>query len=130
MKSVMKSVLTSWALSAVIAVCLTPGLRGLARNAATSSHPPIFVQNDAPMAVPGSADAQGPVGGGDDDGNYQPGQAQNNGQEPDDPDSAEQPPPANMEQPPDSDSGNDTSAQPQSGDNGDQETPLSSGDEN
>jgi hypothetical protein len=130
MKSVTKSVLTSWALSALVAVCLTPGLRGLARHAVTSSHRLIFVQNDAPMAVPGSADAQGPVGSGDEDGNYQPGQAPNNGQEPDDPDSAEQQPPPNMEQPSDSDSGNDTSAQPQSGDNGEQEAPLSSGDEN
>ncbi len=121
----MKSVLMSWAMSAAIAICLTPGLRSLAPRAA-AAHPLTLVQDEAPVAVPGSADAQGPVGGGDDD--YQAGQAT----APDDADSAQQPP-ANMQQPPADDSGDDTSAQQPSDDDADQgATPNapSSGDDN
>ena len=113
--SQMKSLLVYWTMSAVIAICLTPGLRNItARGAAPQ---PAILAQDAPLAVPGSADAAPPAA--DDDGDYQAGQAQ--GQPQNDPDSAEQPP-TNMQQPPADDSGgDDTSAQPQSGDdNGDQ----------
>lgn len=121
----MKSVSMSWAMSAVIAICVAPGLSSLAPRGA-AAHPMTLAQDDAPMAVPGSADAQGPVGGGDDD--YQSGQAT----APDDSDAAQQPP-ANMQQPPADDNGDDTSTQQQSGDSEDQgATPNapSSGDDN
>jgi hypothetical protein len=132
MKSVqMKSALMSWAMSAVIAVCVTPGLSRVAPRGA-AAHPLTLAQDDAaPMAVPGSADAQEPVGGGE------PGQAtppDDSGQAtpPDDPDPAQQPP-VNMQQPPADDNGDDTSTQQQSGDDTYQgATPAapSSGDEN
>ena len=122
MKSVqMKSILMSWAMSAAVAICVTPALRSLASRGA-AAHPLTLAQDDAPMAVPGSADAQGPAGNGD----YQSGQAA----APEDPDAAQQPP-ANMQQPGD-DSGDDTSTQPQSGDadQGETPNPPSSGDDN
>jgi hypothetical protein len=98
----MKSASISWAMSAVLAICLTPGLSSFApRNSATD--PTALAQADGAVAVPGSADTQGP-GGGDDD--YQAGQAQ----APDDSDATEQPP-ANMQQPNADDSGDDSSAQ-------------------
>ena len=126
----MKSVSMSWAISAAIAICLTPGLGSFTPRVPAAPHPAMLAQADAPVAVPGSADAPAPNPADDDD--EQSGQAANNGQTPDDPDAAQQPP-ADMQQPPADDEGGDTSAQQQSDDNGDQgATPAapSSGDEN
>jgi hypothetical protein len=103
----MKSVTTSWAISAVIAVCVTPGLGRFTPRDPAAPRPAMLAQDDAPVAVPGSADAPAPnASDDDDDQNGQNGQAANNGQTPDDPD----------------DGNGDTSAQPQSDDNGDQGT--------
>ena len=121
----MNSVSMSWAMSAVIAICVTPGLSSLAPRGA-APHRVTLAQDYPPVAVPGSADAQGPIGSGDDD--SQAGQATL----PDDSDSAQQPP-ANMQQPPADDSGGDMSTQQQLDDNDDQgATPAapSSGDDN
>ena len=79
----MKSVSISWALGAVLAVCLTPGLSSFAPHRA-AEHPATLAQADLPLVVPGSADAQGPAAG---EGDYQAGQAQ----PPDDPDAEQQP---------------------------------------
>lgn len=118
----MKSVTTSWAISAVIAVCVTPGLGRFTPRDAAAPRPAMLAQDDAPVAVPGSADAPAPnASDDDDDQNGQNGQAANNGQTPDDPDAAQQPP-ANTQQAPADDGNGDTSAQPQSDDNGDQGT--------
>jgi len=114
----MKSVSISWAMSALLAFCLTPGMSSLASRRA-AKHPTTLAQADGSVAVPGSADAQG-SGGGDDD--YQAGQAQT----PDEPDAEQQP---NMQQAPADDNGGDSSAQngddnnnaqQQSGDDADQ----------
>jgi hypothetical protein len=147
----MKPVPMSWVISAVVTICLTPGLKSFARRGA-APQPTMLAQDDGGVAVPGSADAPAAPSG-DEDSDEQSGQAQNNGQtqdngqaqdngqtqgDPDaaqqtqgDPDSAQQTqgdpdaaqqPPANMQRPPADDSGDDTSTQqPQSGDSGDQE---------
>jgi hypothetical protein len=119
----MKSVSISWVLGAVLAVCLTPGLLTSGRSSFAlrhaAAHPAALAQAGGPVAVPGSADAQGPVGS---DEGYQAGQAQ----PPDDPDAEQQP---NMQQAPADDNGGDSSAQngddnsnaqQQSGDDADQ----------
>lgn len=129
----MKSVPMSWVISALVAICVTPGFGSFARGGRAPAPAAILAQNEAPLAVPGSADAPPPAV--DEDGNYQAGQAQ--GQMPNDADSAQQPP-ANAQQQPDDDGGDDASAQQQqqqqqSDDNGDEDaTPpaQSSGDEN
>jgi hypothetical protein len=141
----------SWVISAVVAICLTPGLKSFTRRGA-APQPSMLAQDDGGVAVPGSADAPAAPSG-DEDSDEQSGQAQNNGQAQDNPDAAQQrqgdpdaaqqtqgdpdaaqPPPANMQQPPADDSGDDTSTQqPQSGDSGDQEAAPaapSSGDDN
>jgi hypothetical protein len=112
----MKPVSMCWAMSVMIAICVTPGFSSFRRPGALS-HPAMLAQDDGPVAVPGSADA--PASNGSDDDDDQSGQAANDGQTPDD-DSAQQPP-TNMQQPPADDDG-DTSAQQQSDDNGDQGT--------
>jgi len=121
----------SWVISAVVAICLTPGLKSFTRRGA-APQPTMIAQDDGGVAVPGSADAPAAPSG-DEDSDEQSGQAQNNGQTQDDPDASQQPP-ANMQQPPADDSGDDTSTQqPQSGDSGDQEAAPaapSSGDDN
>jgi len=131
----------SWVISALVAICLTPGLKSFTRRGA-ASQPTMLAQDDGGVAVPGSADAPAAPSG-DEDSDEQSGQAQNNGQAQDNPDAAQQTqgdpdaaqqPPANMQQPPADDSGDDTSTQqPQSGDSGDQEAAPaapSSGDDN
>jgi hypothetical protein len=141
----------SWVISAVVAICLTPGLKSFTRRGA-APQPTMLAQDDGGVAVPGSADAPAAPSG-DEDSDEQSGQAQNNGQAQDNPDAAQQtqgdpdaaqqtqgdpdaaqPPPANMQQRPADDSGDDTSTQqPQSGDSGDQEAAPaapSSGDDN
>jgi hypothetical protein len=149
----MKPVPMSWVISALVAICLTPGLKSFTRRGA-APQPTMLAQDDGGVAVPGSADAPAAPSG-DEDSDEQSGQAQNNGQTQDngqaqdngqtrdnpdapqqtqgDPDAAQQPP-ANMQQPPADDSGDDTSTQqPQSGDSGDQEAAPaapSSGDDN
>ncbi len=155
----MKPVPMSWVISAVVAICLTPGLKSFTRRGA-APQPTMLAQDDGGVAVPGSADAPAAPSG-DEDSDEQSGQTQNNGQAQDngqtqdngqaqdngqtqdnpdaaqqtqgDPDAAQQPP-ANMQQPPADDSGDDTSTQqPQSGDSGDQEAAPaapSSGDDN
>jgi hypothetical protein len=113
-----------WAMSVMVAICVTPGFDGFRRPGA-APHPAMLAQDNGPVAVPGSADA--PASNGSDDDDDQSGQAANDGQTPDD-DAAQQPP-ANMQQPPTDDDG-DTSAQQQSDDNGDQgTTPAPSGDD-
>ncbi len=112
----MKPVSMCWAMSVMVAICLTPGFSSFRRPGAVS-HPAMLAQDDGPVAVPGSADAPGANGSDDDD--DQSGQAANGDQTPDD-DSAQQQQP-NMQQPPADDDG-DTSAQQQSDDNGDQGT--------
>jgi hypothetical protein len=127
MKLVMKSVSMSWAMSALIALCVTPGLSGLTSRGAPFHPMPLapmtLAQNGGPVALPGSADAPGSNTADDDD--DQAGQAS----APDDPDSAEQPP-ADMQQPPADDGGDDTYAQPPVDDNGDQGAPPADNDDN
>jgi hypothetical protein len=112
----MKSVLMSWALSAVIAICVTPGFGRLIKSS-SPSHPAMLAQEGGPVALPGSADAPEPNAA--DDENDQAGQAANNGQPPDDngqpPDDADaaQQPPMNAQPAPADDNGDDTSAQQQ-----------------
>jgi hypothetical protein len=112
----MKSVLMSSALSAVIAICVTPGFGRLTKSSAPS-HPAMLAQEGGPVALPGSADAPEPNAA--DDENDQAGQAANNGQPPDDngqpPDDpdAVQPPPMNAQPAPADDNGDDTSAEQQ-----------------
>jgi hypothetical protein len=118
----MKSVSMIGAMGALIALCITPGRSGFTARVATF-HSMTLAQSDAPVAVPGSADAPGAdTADGDDD---QTGQAA----APDDSDTAEQPP-ADMQQAPADDGGGDTSAQPQAEDNGDQDTPPADSDDN
>jgi hypothetical protein len=123
----MKPVSMCWAMSLMVAICVTPGFSSFRRPVALS-HPAMLAQDDGPVAVPGSADAPGSNGSDDDD--DQSGQAANGEQTPDDDSSQQQQPPTNMQQPPADDDG-DTSAQQQSGDSGDQDsTPApSSGDD-
>jgi hypothetical protein len=96
----MKSLSISWAMSAALAICLTPGLSSFAPRRAVAL-PAALAQADGPVAVPGSADAQGSGGG---EGDYQAGQAQ----PPDDPDAEQQP---NVQQAPADDDDGDSSAQ-------------------
>ncbi len=109
----MKPVPMSWVISALVAICLTPGLKSFTRRGA-APQPTMLAQDDGGVAVPGSADAPAAPSG-DEDSDEQSGQAQNNGQTQDngqaqdnpdaaqqtqgDPDAAQQPP-ANMQQPP------------------------------
>ncbi|MGA8568930.1 MAG: hypothetical protein WB580_14150, partial [Candidatus Binataceae bacterium] len=102
----MKPVPMSWVISALVAICLTPGLSSFPRRGA-APQPTMLAQDDGAVAVPGSADAPAAPSA-NDDSDDQSGQAQNNGQTGDDPDAAQQPP-ANMQQPPADDSGDDTS---------------------
>jgi hypothetical protein len=141
----MKPVSVCWAMSVMIAVCVTPGVGSFMRRTAAISHPMMLVQEDGTVAVPGSAEAPGSTAGSDDD--DQSGQVGNNcqgsdgqgpdGQTPDD-DSAQPPtsmqqqtpdddsaadqqePPTNVQQPPSDDDGDDTAAQQKSDDNSDQ----------
>ena len=90
----MKSLLMRWAMSAVVAVFVTPGLRNLTPRA-TAASPTALAQADGPVAVPGSADAPGPVGGADDDSDDQPATGDNQAgqaQPPENPDAAQPPP--------------------------------------
>jgi hypothetical protein len=106
----------SWVISALVAICLTPGLSRIPRRGA-APQPAMLAQDDGgAVAVPGSADAP-TAPSADDDSDDQNGQAQNNGQTQDDSDA----PPANVQQPPADDSGDDTSTQQQTGDSGDQD---------
>ncbi len=122
----MKPVSMCWAMSVMIAICVTPGFSSFSRPLAPA-HPAMLAQDGGPVAVPGSADA--PASNGSDDDDDQSGQAANNGQTPDD-DSAQQPP-SNMQQPPADDDGDgDASTQQQSDDNADQGAPQApSGDD-
>jgi hypothetical protein len=133
----MKSIPMRWAISAVIAICVTPGF-GRRTQTSPPPHPAMLAQDSGPVAVPGSADAPPPNAA--DDTNDQSGQAVNNGQKPGedqtpgDPDAAQQPP-MNTQPAPADDNGDDTSAQQQQqpGDNGDEgatSAPPSSGDDN
>ena len=127
----MKSLLMRWAMSAVVAVFVTPGLRSLTPRAA-AAYPTALAQADGPVAVPGSADAPGPMGGAEGDSDDQPANGDNEAgqaQPPEDPDAAQQPP-VNLQQPPADDSGDDASTQQPSGDDeGAAPAPQSSGDD-
>src|ERR1700722_7884779 len=100
----MKPVSMCWAMSVMIAVCVTPGVSSLVRRGVVS-HPTMLAQEDGAVAVPGSAEGPGSTSSDED----QSGQAGgnnngfgdngfgnnglgNNGQTPDDDDSAQQPP--------------------------------------
>lgn len=125
----MKPVLMIWAMSALIAIGVAPRFGGLTPRP-SAPYPAVLAQSDGPVAVPGSADAPGTTAAdaaADDD---QSGQAANNGQTPNDADSAQQPP-ADLQQLPADDSGDDTSAQPPSenGDEGTTPAAPSSGDD-
>jgi hypothetical protein len=132
----MKSVLMSWAMSALIAICLTPGFGHLTQTS-PPPHPAMLAQDDGPVALPGSADAPEPNAA--DDENNQPGQAANNGQAldgqmPGDPEAAQQPP-QQLQQPPADDNDDDAAAQQQQqpGDNeegGGPIAPQNNGDDN
>jgi hypothetical protein len=125
----MKPVSVCWAMSVMIAVCVTPGVGSFMRRTAAISHPMMLAQEDGTVAVPGSAEAPGSTAGSDDD--DQSGQVGNNGQgsdgqgpdgqTPDDDSAADQQePPTNVQQPPSDDDGDDTAAQQKSDDNSDQ----------
>jgi len=127
----MKSLLMRWAMSAVVAVFVTAGLRNLTSRA-MAAYPTALAQADGPVAVPGSADAPGPVDCAEDDSDDQPANGDNQAgqaQPPEDPDAAQQPP-VNLQQPPADNSGDDASTQQQSGDDeGATPVPQSSGDD-
>jgi hypothetical protein len=118
----MKPVSMSWAMSVVVAICLTPGFRSSLRSDATQ-HPtatqrltaqhlmriaqadsPDDSQSDGAVAVPGSADSPVPLDGSDED-TDQSGLLTKNGQTPDD--DASQQMPSDVRQPPDDDESND-----------------------
>ena len=73
----MKPVSMCWAMSVMVAICVTPGFSSFRRPVALS-HPAMLAQDDGPVAVPGSADA--PASNGSDDDDDQSGQAANDGQ--------------------------------------------------
>jgi len=156
----MKPVSMCWAMSVMIAVCVTPGFRSLMRSG-TMSPPVLLAQDDGNLAVPGSADAPGTNG--PDDYNDQTGQAMNNGQTPDDPgmqppgvqpgegaaeqppdegaaaqrpdddDANQQDPPSNVQQSPADDDGDDAAAEQKQDDNADQgdaQAPAAGDDQN
>src|SRR5271154_2127114 len=104
----MKPVSMCWAMSVMVAVCVTPGVSSFMRPG-TLSHPVMLAQDGGAVAVPGSAEAPGSTAGSDDD--DQSGQVGNNGQGSDgqtpDDDSAQQPPTSMQQQTPDDDSAAD-----------------------
>ncbi|HLK87883.1 MAG TPA: hypothetical protein VKT27_15370 [Candidatus Binataceae bacterium] len=63
----MKSASMTWAFSLLLAVCLTPNLRGIAPRTSSARPPVALVQTDPPVALPGSADVPAP-GMGDENG--------------------------------------------------------------
>src|SRR5215469_7226849 len=71
----MKSASMTWGLSLLLAICLTPNFRSVASRILSPQPPIVFAQDEPPVALPGSADAQSPEGG--DDNGPDAGQDQN-----------------------------------------------------
>ena len=128
----MKLLSMGWAISALLAICMTPGLSNLTQANLKRHQPPALAQGEPPVALPGSADAPGPL---DNDDGYQAGQGGNpddpdgiNGgnQAQDNPDAAQQPQ-TNMQPPADE---NDPSSQQQPEQEGGEQAPPTSSDDN
>ena len=71
----MKSASMTWGLSLLLAICLTPNFRSVASRIHSPQPPIVCAQDEPPVALPGSADAQNPEGG--DDNGPDAGQDQN-----------------------------------------------------